>query len=456
MNNIAETQTQPIQVQITVRQKSKGDDDSQTSFQMLAEKLSSRPSFQARRNWMSFKICDETEVTSFFNDEGLRQNLDETVNQGVVRITLKRDDSKYQGQLATLSNKGFNRRGQNIRLLKKFDGEMDKVVEVLEARKAQNCNQHEFNEKLVLLENKGFNRRAQNIRLLKKFDGEMDKVVEVLEARKAQNCNQHEFNEKLVLLENKGFNRRAQNIRLLKKFDGEVDKVAEVLEAQKARNTAQCSKFEEQLQVLAERGFNKRGRNKGLLHRFDGDVEQVIQFLQEKNGQRNTNQGRKECNLKELQFSSQLQQLEEMGFDKRKQNIRLLNRFEGDVQRVTSFLLDRQRGGKRSNLEEDLERYQAQLQVLKELGYTNTKLNVRLLRRFNGEVDKVANVLLTKQDRSLKKQNHLDADLETYKVHLNVLKGMGYTNEKLNLRLVKRFDGDLKQVVPVLRRKKMK
>eukprot|EP00005_Dracoamoeba_jomungandri_P005650 CAMPEP_0174249808 /NCGR_PEP_ID=MMETSP0439-20130205/137_1 /TAXON_ID=0 /ORGANISM="Stereomyxa ramosa, Strain Chinc5" /LENGTH=348 /DNA_ID=CAMNT_0015329717 /DNA_START=50 /DNA_END=1096 /DNA_ORIENTATION=+ len=329
--------SQPIQVQITFKQRGKRNDDGQQDsfLEKVVGDKSSCPSFFAKNNWISFEVQDKSELSALFSDELFLEGLD----NGVLKIKLRRKAAK------------FSPRGKP----------------------------EEFQEKLTLLESKGFTRRGQNVRLLKKFEGDIDKVVETLEARKAQTpCKRtSKFEEELNTLAERGFTRRGKNIGLLHRFNGDVDEVVKVLEKQGNEKSG----FEEQLAILADQGFTRRGRNLGLLRRFDGDVDEVVRCLGEKT----------DWQAKQEQYASELAQLEEMGFDRKHKNLRLLNRFDGNVEEVTSFLLAKQ--NKRNNFEECIAKYQIHLNVLREMGYTNQKRNLRLLRRFDGDLKQVVPIL---------------------------------------------------------------
>eukprot|EP00005_Dracoamoeba_jomungandri_P002440 CAMPEP_0174253576 /NCGR_PEP_ID=MMETSP0439-20130205/2943_1 /TAXON_ID=0 /ORGANISM="Stereomyxa ramosa, Strain Chinc5" /LENGTH=347 /DNA_ID=CAMNT_0015334677 /DNA_START=23 /DNA_END=1062 /DNA_ORIENTATION=- len=331
------TSTQTIQVQISFKQRGKRNDDCQDFLEKLVERKSSCPSFVARKKWISFEVKEKSGITSFFSDELFL----ESIERGVLKITLKRKP--------TSSPRGNT----------------------------------ELQDKLALLESKGFTRRGQNVRLLNKFDGDMDKVMEALEARRAPTpCKRHsKFEEELAILTERGFTKRGKNFGLLHRFDGDVDEVIKVLE----KLGKEKNPFDEQLAILADKGFTRRGRSLGLLHRFDGDVDEVVKFLQEKKC------GGIDWQAKEEQYAAELAQLEEMGFDRKHKNLRLLHRFDGSVEEVTSFLLAKQH--KRNSFHECTDKYKMHLNVLKDMGYTNQKRNLRLLTRFDGDLKQVVPVL---------------------------------------------------------------
>jgi hypothetical protein len=115
------------------------------------------------------------------------------------------------------------------------------------------------------------------------------------------------------------------------------------------------------------------------------------------------------------EYAQKLDQLSEMGFDMRKKNIKLLNRFNGDVSAVVQFYQkkmnksydrDISKAGRITQKlkflrepnprakpvkQEYLNLYASQLHYLNQQGFRNNKLNVKLLYKFNGSTVSVIN-----------------------------------------------------------------
>jgi len=130
------------------------------------------------------------------------------------------------------------------------------------------------------------------------------------------------------------------------------------------------------------------------------------------------------CNIPADELAEKLKILEEKGFKCKMRNIRLLKKFDGDVDKVSEMLLSRKNKGG----------YAEKLQTLQENGYDNTGINVKLLRRFDGDVTKVMDIL-TKSKK---------------------LEESGRTHVWMNIRLLIRFDGDLEKVEKVWDKKQEK
>eukprot|EP00010_Vexillifera_abyssalis_P007646 CAMPEP_0201545804 /NCGR_PEP_ID=MMETSP0173_2-20130828/2231_1 /ASSEMBLY_ACC=CAM_ASM_000268 /TAXON_ID=218659 /ORGANISM="Vexillifera sp., Strain DIVA3 564/2" /LENGTH=148 /DNA_ID=CAMNT_0047954309 /DNA_START=43 /DNA_END=485 /DNA_ORIENTATION=+ len=137
------------------------------------------------------------------------------------------------------------------------------------------------------------------------------------------------------------------------------------------------SSFGNKLQLLQEAGFTRRPQNIRLLRRFQGDVNQVIVFLTEKRNKQTKKQAKKQAkkeakNNISPQMEKQLLQLEEAGFGKpRHRNIRLLRRFQGDVNQVIDFLTEKRnkqanKQAKNNNISPQMEK---QLLQLEEAGF---------------------------------------------------------------------------------------
>lgn len=115
------------------------------------------------------------------------------------------------------------------------------------------------------------------------------------------------------------------------------------------------------------------------------------------------------------EYAQKLDQLSEMGFEMRKKNIKLLNRFNGDVSAVVQFYQKKMNKshdrdvGKAGRIahklkflrepnprakpvkQDYLNLYASQLAYLNQQGLKNNKLNVKLLVKFNGSTVSVIN-----------------------------------------------------------------
>jgi hypothetical protein len=93
-------------------------------------------------------------------------------------------------------------------------------------RKQCEMSREELSEKLKILEDKGYKCKWRNCKMLRMYNGDVDKVCEAFLEHKNKKCK---FGEALQQLDSKGFNDKVINIKLLKRYNGDVDKVADIL-----------------------------------------------------------------------------------------------------------------------------------------------------------------------------------------------------------------------------------
>ncbi len=160
--------------------------------------------------------------------------------------------SSQESMLGELEGKGFTNKKQNIRLLKKHGGNVKEVIQVLTERSSKRrersrlkeTDELHFGALLSELKAKGFSQKRLNIKLLKKNDQDIDKVIQELtevgarrqEKRiKRTRCLQHHeepdemLRECISELEAKGFCKKRLNVRLIKQHDLDVGKVLQIL-----------------------------------------------------------------------------------------------------------------------------------------------------------------------------------------------------------------------------------
>ncbi len=130
------------------------------------------------------------------NSEGCSRS-NTTVSVNALTTVDKTEDKKMSSlQLSEIEAKGFANKRLNIRLLKKNDHNVEKVIQVLtqisERRQEKRKNKvnklqvayEELSPLLSELETKGFTNKRKNIRLLKKYDNEVGKVLQILSGRR--------------------------------------------------------------------------------------------------------------------------------------------------------------------------------------------------------------------------------------------------------------------------------
>jgi len=130
-------------------------------------------------------------------------------------------------------------------------------------------------------------------------------------------------------------------------------------------------------------------------------------------------------NLNNEELKAKLLQLEEKGFKCKMRNVRLLHMYDGDVEKVSQFLLEKK--NKRNSLKEALDK-------LNEQGFNKHGINICLLRKFDGDIDKVVKILNQSKE----------------------LEAKGYDHTMWNIRLLSRCDGDIQKVEEIYKAKKEK
>lgn len=271
----------------------------------------------------------------------------------------------------------------------------------------------------------------------------------------------------LVKLEELGLGsekrKRRRNAKLIRKFDGDLNKVISVIERRRDRSgrrpenksetydTVDAEPLIKQLEEMGFRGTEGMNRRLArLLRKFNYDVAGVEAFLNQRKARcheaRMQRKGPKQV-IDEDTMTSLLRQLDAKGFggDERKtrRNARLVRRFGGDLHQVEAVLTTR-KAKMINDIPPEYEQLLAQLDT-KGLGGDDfeRKRNVRLIKRFNGDLARLEGLIARRQaaKQALAKYEPLLSQLEE--------KGMGSTDpvaKRRNLRLLKRFDGDIAQV----------
>jgi len=175
--------------------------------------------------------------------------------------------------------------------------------------------------------------------------------------------------------------------------------------------------YSKEMQLLADRGFSDKPRlGLRLLSRFDGDVEKVCSLFEQRRKRcekhnkqeipstpKTPNPGEISCRKSawaekiaklEETYATQLEELSQLGFDNTLLNIRLLVRFDGNLNRVLDVLLRRFQEGRdddvrgRCGFEErcqTLRSYASQLAFLEKHGFDKPRRNLIALKKNNGD-----------------------------------------------------------------------
>jgi hypothetical protein len=152
-------------------------------------------------------------------------------------------DEELSQKLAEIESRGYKCKPKIIRLLRRFDGDVEQVCQVL----AKQNHKDKFSAQINTLEEKGYTARGINIKLLKRFDGDMNKVMDILSKEK--------------ILQESGCSHTWMNIRLLMKHEGDVEKVKSIWEKKKEKFDKKMEKRRSKAFYKAEKKDYKRGKH---------------------------------------------------------------------------------------------------------------------------------------------------------------------------------------------------
>ncbi|CAF1271321.1 unnamed protein product [Didymodactylos carnosus] len=163
---------------------------------------------------------------------------------------LTETETKYAEQLAVLqqhTTSDMPKKHFILRLMSRFDGDVEIVRKCLEKLKTTNENKDQLREKygkqLAELESNGFNIKCPCIyKLLEKYDGDVTKVREIkqhqLEKKKNTKISEEQYSEQLKQLKNEGVKLKNKRVivHLLKEANGEVAMVKKFLLEEQNKN----------------------------------------------------------------------------------------------------------------------------------------------------------------------------------------------------------------------------
>jgi len=306
---------------------------------------------------------------------------------------------------------------------------------------------HNFETQLCELRNRNLNNSRKNLALLKKFGGDVEQVISWYD-RKENKCNNH--SSKLQELQDLGFPYPKKNAVLLRKFNGDIERVKQWYENKGAKKDSKFaaqqqrrSDYSSQLQQLNGLGFKNERKNIKLLNNFDGDVEKVVSWYKSRETERPRGPVCSE------NYQTQLVSLCDQGYPNRNKNIKLLNKFEGDVSRVIEWYTNKQNTPLPPKFQRLLDEYTTQAATLKQEGFCNQRKSLILLKKFNGDTEKV---IAWYRNKHQKQQNKTLPPKffklsERFKDQLAFLNENGQFKTKKNIKLLCKFNGDANQVL---------
>ncbi len=247
-------------------------------------------------------------------------------------------------------------------------------------------------------------------------------------------------------IEAKGFANKRQNIRLLKKHNGNVDKVIQVLTELSAKRQKRMEKRKSATRLPDDEPSDHEARNNK-----NAQPQVKLEGAADESSRATSSiSATDEENLESL-----LRELEIKGFAKKKQSSRLLRKHNGDVDRVIQVLTNKSAKRQESMMNAtDEDSLGSVLCELEAKGFSNKRLNVRLLKKNDHNVDKVIQVLTQASDKRQEKRknrvNKLQAAYEELSPLLSELETKGFTNKRKNIRLLRKHDNEVGKVLQIL------
>lgn len=221
-----------------------------------------------------------------------------------------------------------------------------KILEEIKSLNFENQNQ-------VLLE-MGFTRLSQNLKYLKRYEGNVDLVVQKLTNKHLKEgspdetpSKEKEFKEKNQFHHHHRFHHRHHG------HHGHHQR--------KGEDILKKLGIEEQNKALEEAGFTNPRRNIKALMITQGDVKKAIEILNQKNDKEHLGKEEKEKialeKIKELGFELQNQQLFDKGYTRLSRNVKILAICKGDADKALFMLEGTGRGwGERREKKEKKEK----------------------------------------------------------------------------------------------------
>jgi len=195
------------------------------------------------------------------------------------------------------------------------------------------------------------------------------------------------------------------------------------------------SRFQSQCDQLFQAGFTEIQKNISVLRQCNGDFNAALQILK-RTSQELSNQ------LEETNPSSGENSLEEPKISPTGSSSN--NLFDSQKLSQESDLLSKQpdapKSGEASPEAVPTPDYSHEVEALVQKGFCNRKQNLKLLQKFGGNIAQVENFLNSKRKQLPEKFAPL---LEQYAEQLAVLNHKGFCNQRKNLNLLQRHNGDL-------------
>ena len=281
-----------------------------------------------------------------------------------------------------------------------------------------------------------------------------------------------------------GFNKLKRNLKFLIKYDKDQEKALNALKEKMNSWGSGCKKkdenwikqwqekidkngFREQNAYLVSNGFDNLLRNFKKLKKFNGDQEKALNALKEKMNSWGSGCKKKDENwIKQWQEKIDKNGLKEQnaylvsnGFDNLRRNFKKLEKFEGDKEKALNALIKLKykwelmkkayNDEKQKILLNEINKlgYSSQNEILISKGFTNLKLNLKVLLKCKGVLEKSLNLVNKRCEiRELKKLFKVDEShkLNAKKVHDQELRKK--LKEEIKSSLIREIDQSAKTI----------
>lgn len=231
-----------------------------------------------------------------------------------------------------------------------------------------------------------------------------------------------------------------------------MEKTLANISKQEAKDKKRLEKIEKagfvaQNNFLISKGFEKLGKNLKALRKTKGNQEEALKLLQTKQENKIKKVGLVDEKIKKQNFETQINFLISKGYKNLKKNLKCLSLYEGDQEKA---LIHLSQPKNKFSFEEKIKvfKYETQNESLVKAGYSNLKKNFKLLRFYNGDIEKV-----------LLHYNHNKQ--QKYDLFLKIIEEKGYAKENLllmekghtqlrrNLKFLIKTQGDVNKILEV-------
>lgn len=254
--------------------------------------------------------------------------------------------------------------------------------------------------------------------------------IKLREQRLAKKAQRESMAAGLQKLEEMGFTgKRGLCVRLLVKYDGDVDQVAMEMKA-----WAQAREAQEKLKVEREQ---KKKLKEEYMAKKALVISQKKEIFEEK-------KKRRELMLEKKKLKEELKQERALKKAEILEKRKLLKQALLKEKELTKITNDSSFG----------EEYKTQLATLESMGFTCKHRNVRLLKKVDGDVTKVIDLLAFKEKERLQafaERKDLNEFEAANRAAFARLAELGHVNKRLNYRLLKQKGGDVDKVILQLR-----